>query len=64
MAIGVTCEVKNYDNPAKSIIRVHSSWKDDKMVEIEIVGTGERYTVWGPDIITAIQNAMNVNRFG
>lgn len=64
MAIDVTCEVKNYDNPAKSKLRVHSHWNDSNMVEVEVVATGERYTVLGTDLITAIQDALNTNRFG
>jgi len=34
------------------------------MVELEIVGVGERYTVVGKDLITAIENAMNTNERG
>ena len=64
MAIDVTCEVKNYDNPQKSAIRIHSRWRDNKMVEIEVVCTGERYTVAGTDIIEAVRNAMNTNAWG
>jgi hypothetical protein len=62
MAIKVTCEVQTYDNPAKPSIRVHSSWYDDRQVEIEV--EGKRYTVMGKDLITAIEDAMCVNRWG
>ena len=62
MAIKVTCEVQTYDNPAKLSIRVHSNWYDDKQVEIEV--EGKRYTVMGKDLITAIEDAMCVNRWG
>ena len=62
MAIKVTCEVQTYDNSAKPSIRVHSHWFDDKQVEIEV--DGKRYTVVGKDLITAIEDAMSVNRWG
>lgn len=64
MAIDVTCKVQTYDTPQKAPLRVHSHWCDGQMVEIEVVGAGERYTVVGKDMITAIENAMNVNRYG
>ena len=60
--IDVTCRVKNYDNPAKVSFLVHSHWTDNKFVEIEI--NGERYTVVGSDMITAIQAAMANNPWG
>ena len=44
------------------MIRVHSHWNNDKFVELEV--DGERYTVCGEDLITAVKNAMNVNRWG
>ena len=62
MAIKVTCEVSTYNNPAKPPIRVHSHWFNDKQVEIEV--NGERYEVVGKDLITAIEDAMCVNRWG
>ena len=64
MAIDVTCKVQTYDTPQKAPIRVHSHWHDGNMVELEIVGVGERYTVVGKDLITAIENAMNTNERG
>lgn len=64
MAIDITCNVKTYDTPQKAPIRVHSHWHDRTMVELEIVGVGERYTVVGKDLITAIENAMNTNEWG
>lgn len=62
MAIKVTCEVQTYDTPAKPSIRVHSHWFNDAQVEIEV--KGERYTVVGKDLITAVEDAMCVNRWG
>ena len=54
MAIKVTCDVPTYNNPAKGDIRVHSHWNSYEMVEIEI--GGERYEVYGKDLITAIND--------
>ena len=62
MMIRVTCDVQTYDDPAKPHIRVHSHWYDDKRVVVEV--NGERYTVIGKDLITAIEDAMCVNRWG
>lgn len=55
--VKVTCEVKDYSEPAKVNIRVHSHWNINRFVEIEI--NGERYTVNGNDLKTAIDNCMN-----
>ena len=51
----VTCEVKDYSNPAKPNIRVHNAWNDSGKVEIEI--NDERYTVVAEEIISAIERA-------
>ena len=51
----VTCEIKDYSNPAKPNIRVHNAYNDSGKVEIEI--NGERYTVVAKEIISAIERA-------
>ena len=51
----VTCEVKDYSNPAKPNIKIHNAWSDAGKVEIEI--NGERYTVVAEEIISAIERA-------
>lgn len=55
--VKVTCEVKDYSEPAKPSIRVHSHWNINRFVEIEV--KGERYTVNGNDLKVAIDNCMN-----
>lgn len=57
----VTCEVKDYSNPAKSSIKVHNAWNDSSKVEIEI--NGERYLVVADEMISAISRAK-LNCFG
>ena len=64
MVIKVICKVQTYDTPQKASINVHSHWMYNDMVELEIVGVDERYTVVGKDLITAIENAMNTNKWG
>ncbi|QGY29788.1 hypothetical protein [Pantoea cypripedii] len=54
----VTSEIKNYDQPSKSDVQVHSHWSNNRMVVIEFIG-GEKRTVWAADLIAAIQNAKN-----
>ena len=60
MAIKVTCDVPTYNNPAKGDIRVHSHWNGSDMVEIEV--GGERYEVYGRDLIAAINDCMSKNQ--
>lgn len=55
--VKVTCEVKDYSEPAKPSIRVHSHWNINRFVEIEV--KGEKYTVNGNDLKVAIDNCMN-----
>lgn len=59
--IKVTCELKDYSEPVKPEIRVHSHWNYNDLVELEV--KGERYTVNGRDLITAVENAMKTHRF-
>lgn len=58
--IKVTCELKDYSEPAKQPIRVHSHWNYRNLVELEV--NGERYTVAGSDLIEAVKNCMNTNK--
>lgn len=57
----VTCEIKDYSNPAKPKIKIHNAWNDSDKVEIEI--NGERYTVVADEMISAI-NRAKLNYFG
>ena len=59
--IKVTCEIGSYDNPAKTRILIHSHWHRNDMIEIEI--GDEKRMVQGNDVIEAVRNAMNTNRF-
>ena len=52
----VTCEIKDYSNPAKTSIRVHNSWADGNKVEIEVDGI--RYTVSGEELISAVRRCL------
>lgn len=54
----VTSEIENYDDPAKTSVRVHSHWSDKRKVVLEFVG-GESRTVWADDLVSAIKNAQN-----
>lgn len=58
--INVTCQVQDRSNPRKADIKVHNHFNYNDCVEIEV--NGERQTINGYDMITAIKNAMNVNR--
>lgn len=55
--IKVTCELKEYSNPSKPSILIHSHWYDHRFIEIEI--NGERYIIFGEDMIKAVNNATN-----
>ena len=57
----VTCEIRDYSNPAKPNIRIHNAWNDSDKVEIE--SNGERYTVVADEMISAIERAK-LNRSG
>ena len=52
----VTTEINDYSEPAKIPIRVHSHWEYGHMVELEV--NGERYTVKGRELISAINRCM------
>lgn len=51
----VTCEIKDYSNPAQQNIRIHNAWNDSGKVEIEV--GGKRYKVVADEIISAIKRA-------
>ena len=57
----VTCEIKDYSNPAKPNIKIHNAWSDSNKVEIEI--NGEKYIVVANEMISAIKRAT-LNCFG
>ena len=57
----VTCEIKDYSNPAKPQIKIHNAWNIGEHVELEI--NGERYEVDGAELISAINRCM-LNYFG
>ena len=57
----VTCEIHDYSKPAQPSIRIHNAVFDGKKVELEI--KGERYTVEGEELISAVQKCM-LNCFG
>ncbi len=52
----VTCEIQDYSQPAKPSIRVHSDWYGGDHVELEV--DGNRYTVDGEELISAIKRCM------
>lgn len=53
----VTCEIRDFSEPAKPSVRVHNSWKSNGFVELEV--EGKRYTVLGYELIESIKNCMN-----
>ena len=56
--IKVTCELKDYSDPAQPQIRVHNHWNIDRLVELEV--DGKRYTVCADELRRAIENCTNV----
>ena len=52
----VTVEINDYSKPAQPCIRVHNAWSDGSKVELEI--KGERFTVSGEELISAVKRAM------
>ena len=57
----ITAEINDYSNPSKSKIRIHNHWNHGDMVEVEV--NGERYTVKGSELISAINRCM-LDAFG
>ena len=52
----VTVEINDDSKPAQPCIRVHNAWGDGSKVELEI--KGERFTVSGEELISAVKRAM------
>lgn len=53
----VTCEIKDYSDPAQPSIRVHNAWNyKSTMVELEV--DGKKYTVKGRELISAIEKCL------
>jgi len=57
----ITAKINDYSNPSKAPILVHNHWNHGEMVELEV--NGERYTVKGSELISAINRCM-LNTFG
>lgn len=51
----VTCEIKDYSNPAKPSIRIHNAWYQDGRIELEV--NGERYVVSAAELKSAVERA-------
>lgn len=51
----VTCEIRDYSNPAKPNIIIHNAWNDSGKVELQI--GNERYTVLADELISAVRRA-------
>lgn len=62
MAIKVTNELSTYDEPSKTPVRIHSHWNEPKKIVIEFLG-GEKRTVIASELLAAIKNATNTDRF-
>ena len=52
----VTCQIKEYSDPAKPEIKVHNAFAYGDHVELEVAG--ERYEVNGRELISAIERCM------
>lgn len=57
----VTCEIKDYSNPAKPSIRIHNAWCQDGRIELEV--NGERYVVSAAELASAVKRAT-LNEYG
>ena len=57
----VTCEIKDYSNPAKPNIRIHNAWCQDGRIELEV--NGERYVVSAVELKSAVERAT-LNMYG
>lgn len=66
MSINVQCDVRTIgdglETPKTRLVVVRSHWNNDKTVELNIGETTVR--VSAQDLIAAIQNCTNTNRFG
>lgn len=57
--IKVNCEIKSTVNYKDFIIKMSSYFNDRGKVELEI--DGEKYIVSGKDLVTAVNNCLNIN---
>ena len=62
MSVKVTNELSSYDEPANTNVLVHSHWNEPKKIVIEFVG-GDKRTLVASELIAAIKNATNTDRF-
>lgn len=53
----ITCELRDYSEPAQPSIKVNAHWNLQRFVELEI--EGKKYTVLGQELIEAVKNCMN-----
>lgn len=60
----VNCEVMNTKNNEKVELIVHSHSKDRNRVLVQIPGEDTLIEVYGGELITACENAMNAGRLG
>lgn len=61
--IKVTCVLTNYDDPKKDDLILHNHWNySSELVVLEIAGV--KYSVKASDLIEAVCNCKNVNRWG
>ena len=60
--IKVTCVLTNYDEPKKDDLILHNHWNYNELVVLEIAGV--EYSVKASDLIEAVCNCKNVNRWG
>lgn len=60
--IKVTCVLTNYDDTKKDDLILHNHWNRSELVVLEIAGV--KYSVKASDLIEAVCNCKNVNRWG
>lgn len=60
--IKVTCVLTNYDDPKKDDLILHNHWNCSEIVVLEFAGV--KYSVKASDLIEAVCNCKNVNRWG
>lgn len=58
--IKVTCQIEDFSTPSMPSIRIHSHFRSQRLVEVEI--DSKRYVVRGDDLIASVKNAMNTNQ--
>lgn len=60
--IKINCEIKTYVNYKEKYINIRNYPSDTHCVELEV--DGERYVINGNDLIVAINNCLNDNKWG